>query len=559
VNTLHRIFDCRVLLAVPVAWLAWAVPATGAEAGRGPGATPPAVSAEVYERHLAALADDSFEGRKPGTAGEERTVAYLVEQFRKLGAVPLAGQGYVQAVPLLEIAPQPQPSLVFSTPRGSQATVFGEDAVVFTKRQVPQVSVTDSPLVFVGHGVVAPESGWNDYAGVDMKGKTALILINDPGFATGDETLFRGRALTYYGRWTYKFEEAARQGAAAAIIVHETEPAAYGWATVVNSWANPQLDMQASDGRAGRVAIEGWITRERAAALLAAAGQEFAALKQAASTRGFRPLPLDVRVTAGVRNTLHASNSANVIATIPGSQRPGEYVFYVAHWDHLGRTQGAQGDQTFNGAVDNASGVAGLLAIAAAYRRAPSPPARSVVFLAVTAEEQGLLGSEYYVAHPLVPLAQTVAVFNMDALYFGGPTRDVRVVGAGASELERYLAEEASRRGIRPVPEAQPEKGHFYRSDHFNFAQAGVPALYLKTGIDDLDGGLAAGQAREADYVAHRYHQVGDNYAPGAELGAGLEVVDLLYAIGSRLANEAAFPNWNPGNEFRAARDRSRN
>jgi len=426
-------------------------------------------------------------------------------------------------------------------------------------RQVPQVSVTDSPLVFVGHGVVAPESGWNDYAGVDMKGKTALILINDPGFATGDETLFRGRALTYYGRWTYKFEEAARQGAAAAIIVHETEPAAYGWATVVNSWANPQLDMQASDGRAGRVAIEGWITRERAAALLAAAGQEFAALKQAASTRGFRPLPLDVRVTAGVRNTLHASNSANVIATIPGSQRPGEYVFYVAHWDHLGRTQGAQGDQTFNGAVDNASGVAGLLAIAAAYRRAPSPPARSVVFLAVTAEEQGLLGSEYYVAHPLVPLAQTVAVFNMDALYFGGPTRDVRVVGAGASELERYLAEEASRRGIRPVPEAQPEKGHFYRSDHFNFAQAGVPARYLKTGIDDLDGGLAAGQAREADYVAHRYHQVGDNYAPGAELGAGLEVVDLLYAIGSRLANEAAFPNWNPGNEFRAARDRSRN
>jgi Zn-dependent M28 family amino/carboxypeptidase len=554
----HRGFDPKALLAVPAAWIACIALATGGETGRARDAGALAVSGEVYERHLAALADDSFEGRKPGTAGEERTVAYLTGEFRKLGAVPLAGADYVQHVPLLEIAPRPQPSLAFRTPRGVEATTFGDDAVVFTKRQVAEVSIADSQVVFVGHGVVAPEFGWNDYAGVDMKGKTALILINDPGFATGDESLFRGRALTYYGRWTYKFEEAARQGAAAALIVHETEPAAYGWATVVNSWANPQLDMQAADGRAGRVAIEGWVTRERAVSLLAAAGLDFAALKTAASTPGFKPAPLDVRATASVRNVLHASNSANVVAAIPGSKRPGEYVFYVAHWDHLGRTQDGAGDQTFNGAVDNATGVAGLLAIADAYRRAPSPPERSVVFLAVTAEEQGLLGSEYYVAHPLVPLAQTVAVLNMDALYFGGRTRDVRVVGAGASALEQYLAEEAARRGVTPVPEAQPEKGHFYRSDHFNFAQAGVPALYLKTGIDDVDGGVAAGRAREANYVARRYHQVGDNHVPGVELGAGLEVVDLLYAIGRRLANDTEFPNWNPGNEFRAARDRSR-
>ncbi|MGD9597827.1 MAG: M28 family peptidase [Steroidobacteraceae bacterium] len=549
---LHLRFDRAWWPVVPALCFAPALVQAG---GAGPaGAVDPA----LYERHIAVLASDDFAGRKPGTTGEEKTVAYLVDELRKIGAVPVGEGGYVQSVPLVEIAPRPEPQLSFSTPHGPLPMRFGTDAVVFTKRQVSAVDVESSPVVFVGHGVVAPEYGWNDYAGIDMHGKTALILINDPGFATGDGTLFRGRALTYYGRWTYKFEEAARQGAAAAIIVHETEPAAYGWATVVNSWANPQLDMQAADKRAGRVAIEGWITRERAAALVAAAGHDFDALKKAANTRGFAPVPLDARATASVRNTLHPSNSANVLAMIPGTKRPGEYVFYVAHWDHLGRTQGGEGDQTFNGAVDNATGTAGLLAIAAAFAGERRRPERSIVLLAVTAEEQGLLGSEYYVAHPRVPLAQTVAVFNMDALYFGGSTRDVRVVGAGASELERFLADEAARRGLVPVPEAQPEKGHFYRSDHFNFAQAGVPALYLKTGVDDLDGGIAHGMAREADYVANRYHQVADEYVPGAPLAAGLEVVDLIYAIGRRLADEPLFPNWNADSEFRAARDRSR-
>lgn len=549
----HSAFDRARPPRVPAACLLAATLFLAAAAGAADGVAP-----GDYARHLATLASDAFEGRRPVSEGEEKTVAYLVEELRRLGAVPVGQGGYVQPVPLVEVAPQPEPVLAFDTPHGPRRAQFGVDAVVFTKRQVATAAVEASPVVFVGYGVVAPEHGWNDYAGVDMRGKTALILINDPGFATGDESLFRGRALTYYGRWTYKFEEAARQGAAAAIIVHETAPAAYGWATVVNSWANPQLDMQAADARAGRVAIEGWITRDFAAALLTAAGRDFESLKRAANTRGFRPVPLDLRATAGVHNTLRASSSSNVIAMFPGSRRPGEYVFHVAHWDHLGRGQGGEGDQTFNGAVDNATGVAGLLAIAAAYARAPERPERSVVFLAVTAEEQGLLGSEYYVAHPRVPLADTVAVFNMDALYFGGATRDVRIVGAGASGLERYLEAEAARRGIAVVPEAQPEKGHFYRSDHFNFARAGVPALYLKTGIDDIDGGLAAGMAREADFVAHRYHQVGDDYFPGARLEAGLEVVDLIYSVSRRLANESSFPNWNPGNEFRAARDRSR-
>jgi Zn-dependent M28 family amino/carboxypeptidase len=518
---------------------------------------PVAVSAQVYETHIAALAADDMQGRMPATDGEALTIRYLENEFRKLGVAPVGGS-YQQGVPLVEIAPRPDAELRFATPQGEQRTRFGEDSVVWTKREVTAASVTDSDLVFVGYGVNAPEYGWNDYAGVDMQGKTALILINDPGFATGDESLFRGQALTYYGRWTYKFEEAARQGAAAAIIVHETVPAAYGWPTVVNSWANPQLQMQSVNGNADRVALEGWITQECAAALLAAAGQEFDTLKKAANTRGFRPVPLPVRVNGRVANTLRHSSSANIVAQIRGTERPEEYVLYVAHWDHLGRLAGGEGDRTFNGAVDNASGVAGLLAIADAFQRAPVKPARSILFVAVTAEEQGLLGSEYYVAHPLVPLAQTVAVFNMDALQFAGPTRDVRVVGAGASELERYLHEEAGRRGLRAAPEANPERGAFYRSDHFNFARAGVPALYLKVGIDDLDGGVEAGQAREADYIASRYHQVGDNYAAGVRLEGGLIVVELVHAIGSRLAQESGFPNWLPDNEFRAARDASR-
>lgn len=517
------------------------------------------VSPGVFETHLARLASDEFEGRKPATRGEELTVAYLSEQFAKLGLQPGNRGSYVQPVPLLETAVVGDPSIMFTTAAGKRAGVFGEDAVIFTKREVPESRLVDSPIVFVGHGIVAPELGWNDYAGLDMRGKTALILINEPGFSTGDETLFRGRALTYYGRWTYKFEEAARQGAAGAIIVHETEPAAYGWPTVVNSWANPQLDTQSADGNAGRVAIEGWITEGSARSLLASQDLDFDALKKQASTRGFRAVPLDAKVDASVRNLLRRSNSANVIATIPGAKYPDEYVFYVAHWDHLGRALGGQGDATFNGAVDNATGVAGLLAIADAFAKAKEKPERTVVFLAVTAEEQGLLGSAWYVANPIFPLAQTVAVFNMDALYFADATRDVPVIGYGASELEGDLEKEAARRGLRVSPDPLPEKGYFYRSDHFNFAKAGVPALYIKTGIDDPVGGVEAGRAREADFVAHRYHQVGDNYVPGeSKLDGPLQVVDLFHVLGRELANERKFPNWNPDSEFRAARDASR-
>ncbi len=520
-------------------------------------ATPPPtvrVALADYERHLAALASDQFEGRKPGTAGERITVDYLSAQFRSLGVGPGNGVSYRQPVPLVEITAASDASLSLA----GQTLRYPEAAVFWTKRVVPQVAVENSPLVFVGYGIVAPEYGWNDYAGVDMRGKTAVILVNDPGFASGDPALFRGRAMTYYGRWVYKFEEAARQGAAAALIIHETEPAAYPWQTVQNSWTGPQLDAESADGNASRVAIEGWITSEAADALLQRAGLSYADAKASALQREFKPLPLGVAATASLRNGVRRSESANVIATIPGARYPNEYIVYMAHWDHFGRSLGRSGDTIFNGAVDNATGTAALLAIAAAYQRASAPPDRSVVFMALTAEEAGLLGSAYYVTNPVLPLAQTVAAFNMDAIHFGGPTRDVIVVGAGASELEAPLERAAARQSRVLRGESKPEQGMFYRSDHFNFAKAGVPSLYIKMGIDDREFGAAWGQAAQEQYTARDYHQQTDEYRPGVDLRGGLENIQLFYEVGAELANSRQFPNWFEDNEFRAARDRSR-
>ena len=534
-------------LFVPLALLIGAAAAPAAPAGRQ-------VTLADYERHVATLASDEFEGRKPGTAGEPKTIAYLTAEFQKLGLAPGNGESYVQSVPIVEITAASDATLRL----GARDLKFPDEAVFFTKRVVPQVSVVDSPLVFVGYGVVAPEYGWNDYAGIDMRGKTAVILINDPGNATGDPKLFGGRAMTYYGRWTYKFEEAARQGAAAAIIIHETVPAAYPWETVQNSWTGPQLDKASPDDNAGRVAVEGWITEKEGDTLLQAAGLSYAEAKRRADQQGFRPIPLGVTASAQLRNSVRRTQSANVIAKIPGARRPGEYVFYMAHWDHFGRAIGRSGDTIFNGALDNATGTAGLLAIAAAYRRAPRPPDRTVVFLAVTGEEQGLLGSAYYAANPIYPLAQTVAALNMDAIDFGGPTRDITVIGYGASELERYLAVAAKRQQRVLKPDPNPERGFFYRSDHFNFSKVGVPSLYIKLGIDDRDYGAAWGQKRLDDYIARDYHKPSDEYRAGMDLRGGLENLQLLYEVGSVLANERTFPNWYPQNEFRAIRDRSR-
>ena len=525
-------------------------------AAAAPKSTP--IDEATYRAHIARLASDEFEGRKPGTEAEKRTLQYLESQFRELGLKPGNGASFLQEVPMVEITAAPDAALKFTTGANALDLKFRQDMVIWTKREKPVESMEASPMVFVGYGVTAPESGWDDYAGVDMRGKTAIILVNDPGFATQDASLFRGRAMTYYGRWTYKFEEAARRGATGALIVHQTDPAGYGWDTVVNSWSTPQLDNATADGNAGRVAIEGWITESAAQQLFAANGKSFADAVKRANTRGFRAEPMQSTATASLRNAIRRKSSHNVAALLPGTKRPHEYLVYMAHWDHLGRMPGCSGDCIFNGAVDNATGTAGVLAIARAFADASPKPERSILFLAVTLEESGLLGSAYYVDHPLFPLAQTVAAFNMDAMHFGGPTRDVTVVNIGASQLENYLADAAGAQGRVLMAEPTPEKGTFFRSDHFNFAKRGVPALYIKGGIDDREHGSAWREKYLADFTAQKYHKVGDEYSPDADLRAGVEDLSLLYAVGAKLAAEKAFPNWNQDSEFRAARDRSR-
>ena len=524
-------------------------------AGCAGSAAPPApvISVADFERHVATLASDEFEGRKPGTVGERKTIEYLTAEAQKLGLKPGNNGSWTQQVSIVEITAGSDATLRFD----DTALEYGKDMVIWTKRVVPEIAVNDSPMVFVGHGVVAPEVGWNDYAGLDMRGKTAVILINDPGFATKDPDLFRGRAMTYYGRWTYKFEEAARQGATAAIIVHDDEPAAYPWDTVQNSWMGPQLDVAAADGNAGRIAVEGWMTRSAAEALLRANGRSYAELVQAASQRGFKPIELRQRASSTLRNGIRRASSSNFVAMIPGSKRPDEYVVYMAHWDHLGKTLARTGDNIFNGAIDNATGTAGLLTIARAFQESRRRPERSIVFLGLTLEESGLLGSAHYVANPVFPLKKTVAALNMDALDAGPPTRDVTVVGFGASELEEYLAAAARRQDRVIKNEPTPEKGFFYRSDHFNFAKAGVPALYFDLGVDDREGGVAAGEARAAAYIVNDYHKPSDEWRPGMDFRGSLENLQLLYEVGAKIAGETRYPNWYPTSEFRAARDRS--
>jgi len=515
--------------------------------------TPPLIPASEYERHIVTLSSDEFEGRKPGTAGERKTVDYLVSEFKKLGLTPGNGDSYLQQVPIVEITAGSDTSLFF----GGTKLEYGTDMVIWTKRIAPEILITDSPLVFVGHGVVAPEYGWNDYAGVDMRGKTAVILINDPGFVTNDPELFRGRAMTYYGRWTYKLEEAARQGATGAVIIHDTKPAAYGWDTVQNSWMGPQLDTVYADDNPSRVAIEGWITREAGDALLRANGRSYDELIIAASQRGFKPIMLAQKASGNLRNLIRRSRSPNVVAMIKGSKRADEYIVYTAHWDHLGKSLARNRDNIFNGALDNATGTSGMLTLARAFSELKRRPERSIVFLAVTLEESGLLGSAYYVQNPIFPLHKTVAALNMDAITWGGPTRDVSVIGFGASELEPYLERAAAKQDRVLREEPTPENGFFYRSDHFNFAKVGVPALYFKLGIEDREKGAEWAKAQAAEFTALHYHKPSDEFRPGTDLRGGIQDLELLFGVGSMLAGEKHFPNWYATSEFRATRDRS--
>jgi len=531
----------------------------GVALGQGAGTPAAAITEAGYRASVATLSSDAFEGRKPGQPGEARTLEFLEREFARIGLQPGAGGSYRQPVPLVEITAAPDARLVVEGARGRAEFAFADDMVVWTKRVVPESSVTASPVVFVGYGIVAPEYGWNDYAGLDMHGKTALILVNDPGFATRDPKVFKGGAMTYYGRWTYKFEEAMRQGASAALIVHQSAPAAYGWDVVRNSNTGPHLDPETADGNAGRAAIEGWVTLASAQRLCALAGRDFRALEAAAARRGFAPVPLAVRASVGVRNTIRHARSANVVGFLPGASRPDEYVLYMAHWDHFGKRVREDGStEIFSGAVDNATGVAGILEIAKAFVAARPRPARSVVFVAVTAEEAGLLGSAYYAQNPPFPLARTAAAFNIDALSPVGRTRDVEVVGYGASELEDILARHARAQGRVLKPDAEPEKGHFFRSDHFMLAKYGVPALFIKSGGDSLTHPPGWLEAHEQDYLEHRYHKPADKYEAGWDVAGSLEDLELLYATGAEVANSRGWPAWYPNSEFRAIRAASR-
>lgn len=545
-------------------------------------------------RHVGVLAADEMGGRAPGTAGEDKTVKYLSEQFAAAGFNPGNGDSWTQNVPLVGITASPamvmrihpavaaraaefneaaegeaqeeastgesQPARDRTDGNGGQEEdagmqfEYGRDMVAFSRRLQPQVNVDNSELVFAGYGIVAPEYNWNDYEGLDVEGKTVVVLVNDPGFATQDPELFNGNAMTYYGRWSYKYEEAARQGATGAIIVHEDDAAGYPWEVVTGSWSGEQFDLAGSEGER-RLALSAWITRDAAERLFSRSAMDFTALKEQALQENFVAQPLGSAVSITIMNEIQEITSKNVVASLPGDVRAEETIIYTAHWDHLGTDPAKTDDPVYNGAVDNATGIAGLIELAQAFGSLDARPARTIVILAVTAEESGLLGSKWYAENPIFPLGETVAAINIDSMNVYGPTRDVVVVGHGSSELEDYLARAAEEQGREIVPEEHPERGSYYRSDHFNFAKQGVPALYAESGSAYIGDTAEEASRRAAAYTEEHYHKPSDEYYDWWNLEGAVQDLQLYYAVGEELANSEAFPNWYEGNEFRATRD----
>ncbi len=544
------------------AWLL-AVLITAACAKQGPStlAQLPDIDANRVLAHTKVLSSDEFEGRAPGTKGEELTVAYLIDQFKTIGLKPGNTDGtYIQKVPLVGITPTPA-NLVLAKGAQRLTLKWKDDVVAWTKHVADMASIDTSELVFVGYGVVAPEFNWDDYKGVDVKGKTLVMLVSDPPVPDPsrpselDANVFGGRAMTYYGRWTYKYEIAAMKGAAGALIIHETGPAGYGF-NVVQGKTGEQFDLVTPDKNMGRPAIEGWITLDKARELLKLSAQDFDTLKQQAATREFKPVPLGVTASMTIRNSLRTIDSQNVVAKLEGSDASlkNEYVVYTAHWDHYGKT--AEG--IFHGAVDNGVGTAGLLEVARAFTKVMPAPKRSIVFVSVTAEEQGLLGSQYYSVTPIYPLAKTAAAINMDGLNVHGRTKDLTLIGLGASELDDYAKAAAAEQGRTVHGDAEPEKGFYYRSDHFNFAKQGVPALDPDEGIEFVGKPADYGQKVRDDYTNNRYHTPKDVITPEWDLSGAAEDLKLFFAVGYRVAQADKFPEWRPGNEFKAIRDKQR-
>jgi Zn-dependent M28 family amino/carboxypeptidase len=556
-----------LILAALAAACSRSEPPPSPEAGNGPSVPPghvvigelPDIDMTALLEHTRTLSSDQFEGRLPGTKGEELTVNYLVDQFKKAGLRPGNTDGtYIQRVPLVGITAAPAP-LVVKKDTQERTFKWRDEVVAWTKHVAPKAGIADSELVFVGYGVVAPEYGWDDYKGLDVKGKTLVMLVSDPPVldpanpAQLDPKVFGGRAMTYYGRWTYKFEIAAEKGAAGALLVHETGPAGYPFQVVQDGFTGERFDLVTPDKNMSRSPIEAWISLEAATELLQLGGQSFDALKEQAATRDFKPTPLGITASMSLQNTLKTINSQNVVAKIEGSDpaRRDEYVIYTAHWDHFGRRD----EGIFHGAEDNAVGTAALIEVGRAFTKLPSPPRRSILFLAVTAEEQGLLGTEYYAVTPIYPLAKTVANINMDSWNLWGRTRDLTIVGLGASDLDDYVRDAAAEQGRVVQGDAEPEKGFYYRSDHFAFAKQGVPALNPEGGTDYIGKAADYGRKVRDEWTANRYHKPADVVLPDWDLTGTHEDLKVYFAVGYRVAQADRFPEWKPGNEFKAKRD----
>jgi Zn-dependent M28 family amino/carboxypeptidase len=520
------------------------------------------ITPDALLAHIKVLSSDEFEGRSPGTKGEELSIKYISDQFRSIGLKPGNPDGsYFQEVPLAGIKSDPKMVLAVAG-KPPMDLKYPDDFVASSARLQPEIKVDNSDLVFVGYGVVAPEYGWDDYKGVDVRGKTIVMLINDPAVPDPkdpsklDEKMFKGKAMTYYGRWTYKYEIAAQKGAAAAIIIHETEPAAYPWQVVRSSWAKENFELDNPNKNANAVAARSWITLDVAKKLFADCGQDFDALKKSATTKDFRPVALNAKANIDIKQALRSFKSHNVIGKFEGADPAlkDEYIIYTAHWDHLGRHPELQGDQIFNGAVDNASGDAAVIALASAFPKADPTPRRSILFMCTTAEEAGLLGAKFYAEHPLYPLEKTLADINIDSMNVWGKARDIEDVSYDFSTMDDALDAAVQRQGRKAIPNSRPEKGAIYRADNFEFSKVGVPSLYIGKG-EHLVSRPSNGPLRSDEFDSKDYHQVTDEVKPDWDLSGAVQDVDLLFEVGYQIANVDKFPEWKPGNEFKPKRD----
>lgn len=508
------------------------------------------------KKHISILASDEFQGRFPGTIGEDKTINYLTEQFAKIGALPGNGDSYSQEVPLIKITPENEFVLKIKGNNQTLSLNNGTDFIGGTPLPQEDINIENSDIVFVGYGINAPEYGWNDYEDLDVKGKTVLVLVNDPGYVTKDTGLFMGNAMTFYGRWVYKYEEAARQGAAGAIIIHETAAASYPWGVVQNSWTGSRFYLANNPITSSTLKFQSWINNENARKLFAMAGYNFDSTTRSAANRGFKAIDFKLMATINFKNTVENVISNNVVALIPGSDRKDEYLIYTAHWDHFGINSKFKGDSILNGALDNATGTAALLELAEAYKSLKKPQGRSILLMAVTCEEQGLLGSQFYAENPIYPLNKTVATINLDALNIFGRTKDMAIAGLGYSELDDYAIEILKRKGRYVTGDSNPEQGGYYRSDHFSFAKVGVPSINISFGEDNIEHGKEWSQENITKWVMENYHKPSDNYEPEKwKFDGMIEDLNVYFELGYHLSNTDKFPNWHKGVPYRLKRD----